>query len=256
MIRRVHSVASRVLVGLGVVVAALVAIGYAFIFSGIAAPSVHDLGTVAVPDEEGAVPVYLSDGRPAFVVRTADGVTVVDARPPLVAGEPGRLVIWCNGAFADIIGRASYAPDGELIAGSAPTGLIVYPTGRSASGPEIVVGSDGQLAARPDGATSVASACDQDRATRHQPEAGEVFDPSVAIDQEPPGWVWLEGRLRSVDGQALLCDEDGDCATSGVARGIDPAKLETVALDGLFLGRIHDGGIEELHFVPQPEAGR
>ena len=256
MIRRVHSVASRVLVGLGVAVAALAAIGYAFIFSGIATPVARDLGTVAVPNQEGAVPVYLSDGRPAFVLRSEDGVRVIDARPPLRAGEPGRLIAWCGVNFTDVVGAAAYAPGGELLAGNAPSGLIVYPTRATAGGDELVVGAGGS----PSGAiaSDTVPTCEVNTFVVHEPREGEVFDPSVAADEEPPGWVWLEGRLEAIGGQAMLCDPGRDCASGAVARGIDPAKVATGAavLDGLFLARIRDGAIEELHYVPHPEAGR
>jgi hypothetical protein len=250
MIRPVHSVATRVLTGLGAIVAGLVAIGYAFIFSGIASPVPRDLGTVVIPVEQGAVPVYLSDGRPAFVVRTADGVAVVDARPPLAPGEPGRLVAWCAGVFVDR-GTLTYLADGTLVTGSAPSGLIVYPT-RSASG-DLIVASDGHPAGVRTG--EVVPFCDPADAVAHAPDAGEVFDPSVAADEEPPGWVWLEGSLVAIRGQVLLCDAGGDCGTGMVAHGIDPAKvgIDGLDFDGLFLGRVRDGAIEELQYVAQPE---
>jgi hypothetical protein len=89
----------------------------------------------------------------------------------------------------------------------------------------------------------------------HRPEAGEIFDPSVAADEEPPGWVWLEGSLVAIRGQVLLCDAGGDCGTGMVAHGIDPAKvgIDGLDFDGLFLGRVRDGAIEELQYVAQPE---
>jgi hypothetical protein len=250
----VHSLGSRVLVGLGVVVAALMAIGYAFIFSGIASPVASDLGTIAVPDEQGAVPVYLADGRPAFVVRLGDEVRVVDARTPLEAGEPGRLVTWCSGGFVASPGDLIYLADGTLVTGSAPSGLIVYPT--QERGGDLVVVSDGRPAGRRTG--EIVPSCDQDHVVAHVPEADEVFDPSVAAEEEPPGWVWLEGRLIAAGGQALLCDAGGNCATGAVARGIDPAKVpaDEIGFDGLFIGRVRDGAIDELHYVPHAEAGR
>jgi len=251
MIRPVHSVAGRVLVGLGVLVAALVAIGYAFIFSGIATPIARDLGSVAIPEEQGAVPVYLSDGRPAFVVRTGDEVTVVDARPPLEAGEPGSLVAWCDGVF--VAGVQTYLADGTLVTGSAPSGLIVYPTHEGAGG--LVVAPEGSPAGRRVG--EVVPFCDPARTVAHEPDADELFDPSVAADEEPPGWVWMEGRLMTVGGQAMLCDAGEDCAAGAVVRGIDPANVHATApLEGLFIGRIRDGAIEELHYVPQSKDGR
>ena len=41
----------------------------------------------------------------------------------------------------------------------------------------------------------------------HEPVPDEIFDPSVALDQEPPGWIWLDGTLAlQGDGSILLCD--------------------------------------------------
>ena len=93
---------------------------------------------------------------------------------------------------------------------------------------------------------------------QHEPRRGEVFDPSVAAEEEPPGWVWMEGRLVAAGGQALLCDPGADCVSGAVARGIDPAKVLAAGsgLDGLFYGRIRDGAIDELQYVPHSEARR
>ncbi|HEX5038638.1 MAG TPA: hypothetical protein VFW95_00705 [Candidatus Limnocylindria bacterium] len=252
-----QSVASRVLVGLGVLIAALVAIGYAFIFSGIASPSQSDLGTVAIPAGADPEPVYLADGRPAFVIRASDGVRVVDARPPLTPGVPGRLVVWCNGLFVDLVGTEEYGADGALLAGDALTSLIVYPTTIAPGGQSATVGRDGQAAASRFG-ESEGHACDAADAIMHAPGDGEVYDPSVAAEEEPPGWIWLEGRLLPAGGQALLCDADSDCETGAAVRGIDPAEIPEAGagFDGRFLGRVRDGAIEDLHYVPLAEAGR
>ena len=93
----------------------------------------------------------------------------------------------------------------------------------------------------------------------HEPADGEAFDPSVAAEEEPPGWIWLEGHLEAIGGQTLLCDGPANaCATGAVVPGIDPAKV--AALDqpmaGLFLGRVGDGAIDELHFVPHSVRSR
>lgn len=257
MIRAVHSAASRVLVGLGVLVAALVAIGYAFIFSGIATPPATDLGTVAIPETDGVVPVYLSDGRPAFVIRSGEAVAVLDARPPYTSGAPGRLVVWCGDAFDDIIEPSIFAANGDLLLGTASRGLTAYPTITSADGREILVGANGAPTGVRVGEGPPHS-CDVSEATMHEPAAGEVFDPSVAADREPPGWVWLEGRLAAAGEGVMLCDPGGDCASGAVVRGIDPAKVDLVdpSRDGRFIGRIRDGAIDELHYVPLSEAGR
>lgn len=240
--------------GLGVAVAGLVAVGYGLIASGIATPVGGTGGTVPMPADRGAAAIYLADGRPAFVVRTADAVHVLDARPPLVTGSPGALVAWCPGPqqFFDWVHGGSYLADGTLIAG-APSGLIVYPSAPTADGLAVTVGAEG----RPrDGVADpeTVGGCDGDEAVMHEPDPGEAFDPSVAADEEPPGWIWMEGRLEAIGSQALLCDdvEATDCETGAVVHGIDPAKLAALSepMSGFFLGRVGDGVIDELHHVP------
>jgi hypothetical protein len=244
-------------IGFAVVVVSVAAVGYGLIASDIAAPIGDSLGTVSVPDEPGAAPVFLADGRPALVVRTDEAVHVLDARPPLETGMPSSLVSWCpsDGFFHDWLNSGSYGADGGLL-GGGPAGLVAYPVRLEADG-EAVVGRDG----RPSGTSygAIAIGCDGDEAVTHEPVPDEVFDPSVAADEEPPGWIWLEGRLEAIGGQALLCDgvEATDCETGAAVPGIDPAKLAAVSepLGGYFIGRVGDGVIDELHYVPHHVRG-
>ena len=241
----------RVLVGLAAAVAIVAAVGYGLIATNIASPIGGDLGTVAVPDSPGARAVLLADGRPAFVVRTDDAIHVLDARVPRGSGSPGGLAVWCAGYLFDPVTDAVFEPDGAWLAGAASDGLIAYPVQQTDAG-RVSVGRDGSPAGERDGFAPPAEACD---AVMHEPEAGEVFDPSVAADEEPPGWIWLEGRLQALGGQVLLCDDlqATDCPTGAVVPGIDPAQLASLPdpLNGLFLGRIGDGVIDELHYVPR-----
>lgn len=266
MIRRSHGIigfvntlTGRVAIGLGALVAALVGIGYAFVYAGIAAPLEADLGTLAVPDEGGVAAAYLADGRPVFVVRAADGIHVVDARAPVDPGVPGHLVVFCDPEFYDLAGGTTYAPDGTLFAGPPDENLTTYPVTVVSGGREVVVGGEGAPATSGLSEPPESNECWVDIAVMHVPDADEVFDPSVAADEEPPGWIWLEGRLVAAGGQALLCDgHGGDCATGAVVRGINPATIadNTLGYDGYFLGRVHDGAIEELHFSLDAEKRR
>jgi hypothetical protein len=163
-------------------------------------------------------------------------------------------VTWCpaDEQFVDWVHGGWYLADGALIA-DAPSGLIAYPVTITVDERRVTVGSEGSpntALADP----STLGGCDGSEAVMHEPDAGEVFDPSVAADEEPPGWVWLEGRLEAIGNQALLCDdlEATDCEAGAVVHGIDPAKLAALSepMSGSFLGRVGDGVIDELHHVP------
>jgi hypothetical protein len=245
----------RLLIGLAVVAAAVMAIGYAFIAGRIAAPIESDLGTFSVPDTDGAEAVLLADGRPAFIVASEGQIAVVDARGRYAAGAPGRLVAWCeDGFFLDLVDGAAYGADGRLIGGPASDGLVVYPARSVDGGSRFVVDGEGTAAGSVSG-EPVAPECPASRWVGHRPDAGEIFDPSVAADEEPPGWIWLEGRLRESAGDAVLCDGlAGDCGTFAEVGGIDPAVIpsDAQALIGSFIGRVRDGVIVDLNFVPDP----
>lgn len=246
----------RLLIGLAVVAAAVMAIGYAFIAGRIADPIQSDLGTFPVPEVAGAQTVLLADGRPAFIVAGEGDVIVVDARGRHATGAPGRLVAWCDNTtpyFVDPLGDATYAPDGTRLAGSTGPGLVRYPVSTTEADGGIRVAADGTAAGQL-ADFEVPIAC-EGRQLVHRPEAGEIFDPSVAAEEEPPGWIWLEGRLRSDGGEPILCDGlDGACATSAPVGGIDPALIpgDEQALIGSFIGRVQDGVIVDLNFVPDP----
>ncbi len=245
----------RLLIGLAVVAAAVMAIGYALIAGRIAAPIESDLGTFSVPDADGAEAVLLADGRPAFIVASGGDVTVVDARGRHAAGAPGRLVTWCeDGIFLDLVEGATYAANGQLMGGAATDGLVVHPVRSVDDGSRFVVGGEGESAGSAAG-EPVPLDCPTNRWVVHRPDAEEIFDPSVAADEEPPGWIWLEGRLRAEAGEPILCDGlDGGCATFASVGGIDPALIpsDEQALIGSFIGRVSDGVVVELNFVPDP----
>jgi hypothetical protein len=249
----------RLFVVIAAAVAVVVGIGYAAIALNVARPPADTLGQVEVPSEMGARPIQLADGRPAFIVRWEGGIHVVDARVPVADGVPGRLVTWCNGQFLDWLDPATaYDSHGSLIGGMATRGLTVYPFTTTDDGRSVIVGTTGEPAP-PHEPQPGTWACEGESRARHEPETGEVFDPSVAADEEPPGWIWLEGRLEAIGGQALLCDDldANDCETGAVVRGIDPGRLAGPSqhLSGLFLGRVGDGAIEELHYAPASTEG-
>lgn len=248
----------RLLIGLGAAAAAVMAIGYAFIAGGIAAPLGGDLGTFGRPPAGEARAVLLDDGRPAYLVTDVadDIVRAVDARVPVDAGAPGRLAVWCSDAryFLDPVDGAAFDLDGTRLAGTAAgQGLLVHPTRSGAEG--ITVGPNGQRAGHRDDLTAPVEC--PDGTVRHEPKQGETFDPSVAAEEEPPGWVWLEGTLAADGVEVRLCDgAEGACTTSASVAGIDPAQVPVPALAGHFLGRVRDDAIVDLQFVPAAGGSR
>jgi hypothetical protein len=257
IIGRVRELGGRILVGLGAIVAAVAAIGYAYVYLGIASPPGSSLGTVGVPAPGAVEAVLLDDGRPVYVVEAGGAVTVLDARAPRVGGEVEALVAWCAdvNVFLDLRHGGTFAPGGEVLGESAPSGLRVYATEPSTGGAGVTVHDNVRLAGSGSD-DSAALDCTRDSAwVVHAPTPDEVFDPSAAIDQEPPGWIWIEGRLEAAAGAARVCDGlDGTCATWGAVGGIDPATVEPTA--GLFLGRVAGGALVDLVTVPDiPDLG-
>lgn len=252
----------RLLIGLGAAAAAVMAIGYAFIAGGIAAPLGGDLGTFEIPGPGPATAaVLLDDGRPAFVVAAGSDVVVVDARAPVEAGMPGRLVTWCDlgrsGIFRDLLDGTAWEPDGALRGDNGIDGLIRYVVRPGSEEATIVVGSEGRSAGVTSGERATTPDCPVDAWVSHRPRDGEVFDPSVAADEEPPGYVWLEGTLVAEGDEVRLCDGPGpECETSASVAGIDPAQVPVPALAGHFLGRVRDDAIVDLQFVPAAGGSR
>ncbi len=243
-----RSFGGRVLVGLGLLAAAVMTVGYAFIFSGIATPPGGDRGVLEVPPAGEVRAARLDDGTPVYVVNVDDSVSVIDARGRGAPGELASMVAWCRDTrtFVDLADQTLYAADGAMIDGNAGAGLSVLASRHDAEAKRVTVGAGSEYA----GATarSFASARCFWWIT-HQAEAEEIFDPSVAADQEPPGWIWIEGSLVVVDDGVRLCDgTESTCETSAEVRGIDPASLE--GQSGHFIGRVRDGALEGLMFVP------
>ncbi len=252
-----RSFGGQILIGLGILAAAVMTVGYAFIFSDIATPPGGDRGVLEVPATGEAIPAMLDDGQPVFVVNDPQfGIGVLDAQAPRTRAGLGVAVQWCRESrqFVDPVGGSAYEANGELLAGSAESGLIAFASRPGPDDPSrVVVGSDSAIqggSAEHDGPT----ACPVMSLVAHEPQPNEIFDPSVAIDQEPPGWIWIEGSLVVVDGTVRLCDGSASaCETSAAVRGIDPASLQAFPdgrVEGQFIGRVRDGALDGLMFVP------
>lgn len=254
-----RDVGQRLLIGLAAAAAVAMGIGYAFIAGNIASPIGTDLGMVRSPPLGEARAVLLDDGRPAFVVGEPEGPTVLDARAPHAAGAPGRLVSWCDlpngGVFLDLVDGVTWDGDGALRSADGVDGLVRYPV-RHGQDDLLVVAADGRSRGIAEG-ERVALDCPTRTWVTHRPVPGEAFDPSVAVEQEPPGWIWLEGSLQAVAGEVRLCDgPDGGCGTYAHVAGIDPALVPEPALAGSFFARVRDDAIADLHYVPHPGGTR
>ena len=261
MIGAMRDLGQRLLIGLAVVAAVVMAVGYAFIFGGIATPVRGDRATLDIPASGAATAAILDDGRPVFVVNDPDrGIWVLDAQGRQGANRLGVAVSWCatSRLFIDRADGSAYAPHGELRWGPAEGGLVAFASRPVTDDPSrVIVGSDTSVqgrGAQTDGPPDVT--CPGGAWIVHEPQAGETFDPSVAVDQEPPGWIWLEGTARAVDGEVRLCDGVADgCNASAPTVGIDPALVGDGATRGRFIGRVREDAIEGLILVPDPTEG-
>ena len=249
----------RLLIGVATAAAAAMAVGYMFIFSGIAAPIRGDRATLDLPPEGSTRATFLDDGLPVFVVNDpALGVWVLDARAPTSPSHIGVALGWCPGinSFVNPADGSFYAANGELGWGAGGTGLVAFAARPAADDPpRVIVSSDTAVQGRalatdrqPD------TACRGEGWVTHQPKSSDIFDPSVAIDREPLGWIWLEGTARVADDEVRLCDGLADsCQSYADTRGIDPASITDGATGptGRFIGRARDDAIEGLIFVPE-----
>ena len=259
IIGRMSDLERPLLVGLGVVVAAAVAIGYGLIAGGIATPLRGDRAVLDVPAPGTASATMLDDGRPVFVATDVDGtVSVLDAAQPTPRGRLGSLVAWCAeaGIFVSPRDGSRYSSSGELLDGPGERGLLAFASRAAAEDPaRVVVGSDSEARDQASPPVTAAPATCDDGLVVHEPLPSLTFDPSVAADQEPPGWIWLEGTVRITDGEVQLCDGvDATCDGYAATVGIDPATAARDAdgVAGRFIGRLRDGAIEGLAHLPDP----
>lgn len=95
--------------GMGIAVVALLLGGGRF-------ARIEAADVVELPAPGTAVPVFLTDGTPVFVVRdSAGGLRAFDARMPARTGVLRRMVGWCPdaGVFIDTARGAAYGTDGR-----------------------------------------------------------------------------------------------------------------------------------------------
>ncbi|HEY6609230.1 MAG TPA: hypothetical protein VI277_08555, partial [Candidatus Limnocylindria bacterium] len=102
-------------IGLAVLAVGVMAIGYSFIFRGVASRPVGTLGTLDVPPAGRVVAETLDDGTPVFVLNLGAGPAVLDARSPTASGTLPVLVAWCDGIGAFETG---FLGEGDMAGGT------------------------------------------------------------------------------------------------------------------------------------------
>lgn len=247
-------------IAVGVLVVILAALGYSRLAPGIADPNAHLRAMLRQPQAGTASAAFLEDGRPVFITKDrGGGLAVLDAQSSHVPSGMGHLLAWCpdDGHFEDLFGGSTFAIGGGRIDGPAPTSLRAFGLESLQERPDFIGVTSMTYEVPQPGTGPPAGAGCPGPWLLHAPNPSEVFDPSVAVDQEAPGWVWLEGLLIQNGGEVVLCDVTAEgCATFAAVPGIAPAYLAAPGANvrGLYIGRVRDGAIEGLIAVPQLEA--
>ena len=215
---------------------------------------------VEVPPRGDVAPVFLSDGRPVFVVHHDDGtVSVVDAFSSHVQYGIKDLVAWCPSTreFVEVAHEARFDEFGSWVsAGPAPSGLATFAydvVDRDGNGDaaSIRVGAIGAPSAGGSAPETDSSTypplCPEEPGVAgtvrvisgntgqegfvlpHTIERADVWrSPAEVVAAAPDGWIAVEGRLLvSRDGFVQLCAKvDGErCIGGATVRGIDGVGL-------------------------------
>jgi hypothetical protein len=218
---------------------------------------------IEVPPRGDVAPIFLADGRPAFVVHHEDGsVSVVDAFSSHVQYGIKDLVAWCPSTrhFVEVAHEARFDESGNWVsAGPAPSGLATFafealeldtngdpalirvgdireptpggsaPQTNSSTYPALCPEETG--ASRTAGTVRVVSGNtgQEGFVVTHSIDRADVWaSPAEVVAAAPEGWIAVEGRLLvSPDGFVQLCaDVDGDdCIGGATVRGIDGVGL-------------------------------
>lgn len=211
---------------------------------------------VAVPPRGQTSAVFLSDGRPVFVVHHQDGtVSVVDGFSSHRAWGVEELIVWCptTREFVEGAHEARFDEHGGFASPPAPGGVITFAfqvaaTDTAGDPSEIVVGAmqDPELNggnSGPDRPPFCPAGADDAGLTRvtggysgdagmvlaHQVDEADVFaTPVAAVAAAPTGWVPVQGTLHvDRDGFVQLCAQvvEDRCEGGVVVRGVDGIGL-------------------------------
>lgn len=230
-----------------------------------------------VPPRGDVAPVFLSDGRPVFVVHHEDGtVSVVDAFSSHRAWGFEELNVWCptTREFVEWAHEAHFDEFGDWTSGGpAPSGVATFAFDvleRDATGDPTSIRIGAMGAPSPGGSAPVTDpsrppfcpAADgvSNQVVEHSIDSSVVFDtPAAAVAASPDGWFAVRGTLSvASDGFVQLCAAlEGElCSEGAIVRGIDGVGLMVNVLqpspgsgyetNRLWLAQVHDGILTDL----------
>lgn len=230
-----------------------------------------------VPVRGDVAPIFLSDGRPVFIVHHVDGtVSVVDAFSSHRAWGVEELNVWCptTREFVERAHEAHFDEYGQWTSGGpAPSGVATFvfeiverdEAGDPAS---IRIGAMGEPS--PGGSAPVTDPsrppfCPpadgvSNEIVQHTIDGSAVFDtPADAVAAAPDGWFAVRGTLFVArDGFVQLCAEvrEERCSDGAIVRGIDGVGLMVNVLqpypgsgyetNRLWLAQVRDGVLTDI----------
>lgn len=199
-----------------------------------------------VPVRGDVAPIFLSDGRPVFIVHHVDGtVSVVDAFSSHRAWGVEELNVWCptTREFVERAHEAHFDEYGHWTSGGpAPSGVATFAfeiIERDGAGDPASIRIGAMGGPSPGGSAPVTDPsrppfCPpvdgvSNPIVEHSIDDSNVFDtPADAVAAAPEGWFAVRGTLYVASGGFVqLCAEvhDERCSDGAIVRGIDGLGL-------------------------------
>jgi hypothetical protein len=247
---------------------------------GGANPSLGGSDVFAVPAPGDVAPVFLSDGRPVFIVHHEDGsLSVVDAFSSHRAWGFEELNVWCptTREFVEWAHEAHFDEHGNWSsAGPAPSGIATFAfdvVERDAAGDPASIRIGAMRAPSPGGSAPVTDPsrppfCPEadgvsNQVVEHSINSAAMFDtPADAVAAAPDGWFAVRGTLYvASDGFVQLCAQvrGEQCSGGAIVRGIDGVGLMVNVLqpspgsgyetNRLWLAQDQDGVLTDIAIV-------
>ena len=256
----------RSVVAIGLVAAVVTAVAAYAVMARLAD---REPPTPVVLDRPGlgeAVPDYLPDGTPIWLIGHDDGsVSALSAFDTHVPFGLGKLTWWCRSAHAldNPHHGSKWDEYGAKLGGPAPAALPSWEV--AVQGGRLVLG-----ASRPGPplGTPVSGPPEHERAWCVGPDADvEVHrfegwrrwdSPTAAVAAEPEGWILLDGLLVAdrAAGEVRLC-APADCDDSALAANVEvpPPELDPrfgPLSEGTFIAQVRDGALTNVTRTAAP----